>query len=146
MGTVINVKSQDTFSLEDSVFYEAASLTSYRIKFEFDKAVIKQESFEFLDSMVSFLNRNKSIHLDVQNHTDSRAQPKYSTNITQRRAQAVVSYLVSKGIEKDRLIPKGYFNKKLLISEVEIKAMKSKTDQELAHQKNRRTVFVIIKV
>lgn len=143
LAVVILGKSQKDFSLADSTFEIGQSINCECIYFEFDKSILKKESVPFLDSMVVFLNSNPSIQLEIQNHTDSRAKISYSINLTQRRAQTAMDYLVNNGIEKKRLTAKGYFNTQLLISDEEINKLKSKSEKEEAHKKNRRTVFVI---
>jgi len=139
-------KSQRDFSLSDTTFEIGESINCECIYFDFDKATLKLESALFLDSMVTFLNANPSIQLEIQNHSDTRAKVTYSTNLSKRRAMEVVDYFTSKGIMPSRLVAAGYSNVEPLISEVEIKSMKSKTDQEIAHHKNRRTVFVIKRI
>jgi len=65
--------------------------------------------------------------------------------LSQRRAQTCVDYLISKGIAADRLVATGRGEDQPLISDAEIKAMKSEAEKEAAHQSNRRTVFKIIR-
>jgi peptidoglycan-associated lipoprotein len=55
-----------------------------------------------------------------------------------------VNYLVTKGIDPARMVPKGYGESKLRISDAQIKAMKTKEEQEAAHQQNRRTEFRVL--
>lgn len=146
LSVLTHGKSQRNFNLSDTTFEFGESINCECIYFELNKSMLKKESVPFLDSMVVFLNANPAIQLEIQNHTDSRAKKSYSTNLTQRRAQTVMDYLVQKGIEKKRLIAKGYFNTQLLISDEEINKLKTKSEKEEAHQKNRRTVFVIVGV
>lgn len=140
----ITVKAQNEFAFTDTTFRNGESMTTNRIFFELNKDQLRFESTAFLDSMVIFLNQHPNLQLEIQNHTDSRAKKSYSTNLTQRRAQTIMDYLVQKGIEKKRLIAKGYFNTQLLITDEEINQLKTKSEKEEAHQKNRRTVFVVV--
>ena len=65
--------------------------------------------------------------------------------LSQGRAQSCVTYLISKGIAKERLLPTGYGEKKPLISDEEIAKLVPKSPEfEAAHQKNRRTAFRVM--
>ena len=138
------LSSAQTFTLADTAFKKDEVLRSYQIIFEFDKAILRNESYVHLDSLVTFLNANPTLVIEVSNHCDSRASDNYSINITQKRAEAIVNYLVSKGISKERLIPKGYHNIKPIIPEEKINHLKNKDEIENAHQQNRRTEFKIL--
>jgi outer membrane protein OmpA-like peptidoglycan-associated protein len=80
-----------------------------QIQFEFNKAVIRPGiSFKILDEVVGVLNDNPKISLEVQGHTDNVGGDAYNMNLSQKRADAVRAYLVSKGISTSRLVSKGY--------------------------------------
>lgn len=79
-----------------------------QIHFEFDKAVIRPESFAILDAVVEVLVKNPKIRIEVQGHTDNVGSPAYNKQLSDRRAGAVLKYLVGKGVEESRLISKGY--------------------------------------
>ncbi|HEY1696932.1 MAG TPA: OmpA family protein [Polyangiaceae bacterium] len=80
-----------------------------QIQFEFNRAVIRPGiSFRILDEVVSVLNDNPKISLEVQGHTDNVGGDGYNMNLSQKRADAVRAYLVSKGISANRLVSKGY--------------------------------------
>mgnify|MGYP005837495287 CR=1 FL=1 len=66
------------------------------------------ESICELDRFVSFLKVNKKITVEIAAHTDNVGDDNKNMEISQRRAQKVVDYCISKGIKKDRLIAKGY--------------------------------------
>ncbi len=128
----------------DSAFSNSSSFTSYEIKFEFDKPQLRAESHPYLDSMAVYLIKHDSLIIEVQNHRDSRGSDLYGSNLTQRRAQAVVDYLIKKGVDESRLVAKGYGESMPVVNDFEINSNKSKEEQESLHQKNRRTVFKII--
>jgi outer membrane protein OmpA-like peptidoglycan-associated protein len=73
--------------------------------------------------------------VQINSHTDERGKVEYNTTLSQRRAQSVVDYLVSKGINPARLTSKGFG-----FSDPVIKG--AKTEEE--HQQNRRTAFQVI--
>jgi OOP family OmpA-OmpF porin len=80
-----------------------------QIQFEFNKAVIRPGiSFKILDEVVGVLNDNPKISLEVQGHTDNVGSDSYNMNLSQKRADAVRAYLVTKGIGPTRLVSKGY--------------------------------------
>jgi OmpA-OmpF porin, OOP family len=80
-----------------------------QIQFEFNKAVIKPGiSFKILDEVVGVLKDNPKITLEVQGHTDNVGGDAYNMNLSQKRADAVKTYLTQHGIASSRLVSKGY--------------------------------------
>jgi outer membrane protein OmpA-like peptidoglycan-associated protein len=79
-----------------------------QIHFEFDKAVIRSESFPILDAVSQVLVANPKITLEIQGHTDNKGSPAYNLKLSDARANSVRMYLVSHGIETGRLISHGY--------------------------------------
>jgi outer membrane protein OmpA-like peptidoglycan-associated protein len=73
-----------------------------KVYFDFNKATIQDRSFPLLDEVVRILKENKQVNLI---HVGTRA---YNADLSDRRAKSVMKYLVAKGIEKTRLIAKGY--------------------------------------
>lgn len=78
------------------------------IFYEFDKATLLPESAKALDSLVMMLNENPNITIELSSHTDSRGSDEYNKNLSQRRAESCVNYLIAHGIAADRLTPVGY--------------------------------------
>jgi OOP family OmpA-OmpF porin len=78
------------------------------VNFATNSATIMPESADILDHAVAVLNENPSVHVRVEGHTDSRGTAAYNKALSERRAQAVVDYLVAKGIDPDRLSAVGY--------------------------------------
>ena len=54
------------------------------------------------------LNNNPDLNIEIQGYTDSTGEEDYNVQLSQRRAESVMSYLVSRGIDPDRLTAKGY--------------------------------------
>jgi outer membrane protein OmpA-like peptidoglycan-associated protein len=80
-----------------------------QIQFEFNKAVIKPGiSYKILDEVAGVLSDNPKISLEVQGHTDNVGADAYNMHLSQARADAVRTYLVGRGIARDRLVSKGY--------------------------------------
>jgi outer membrane protein OmpA-like peptidoglycan-associated protein len=82
------------------------------IQFDFDSAKLQEASKPLLDNLASAMasDRLMSLKFSVQGHTDAKGTEAYNLALSQRRAQSVVEYLTSKGIDADRLtsIGKGF--------------------------------------
>jgi outer membrane protein OmpA-like peptidoglycan-associated protein len=106
------------------------------IYFEYDKAVILPKSFPILDAVAATLQGNPSIQLvEIQGHTDERGDDAYNLDLSDRRAKAVMKYLVDKGVDSKRLTAQGYGETQPL----------DRRHNEAAWAKNRRVAFLIIK-
>lgn len=133
------------------------------IFFELDKADLRPESIVALDQLVETLNDNPNITIELGSHTDARASDAYNLDLSRRRAQSVVNYLISKDIARDRLIAKGYgestpkiVDKKdneaypflpdgTTLTEEYITNLEDEDQQEMAHFLNRRTEFKVLR-
>ncbi|MFP2930291.1 OmpA family protein [Pyxidicoccus sp. 3LG] len=79
------------------------------VYFENNKDVIIIRSHKLLDSVANILNTHPEIEkVRVEGHTDSTGDAAYNLDLSQRRSEAVVTYLVGKGVARERLEPKGY--------------------------------------
>ncbi len=78
------------------------------IFFDFNSAKLKPESYAELNLVVNFLKNHPNLKVEISGHTDSLGRFDYNVKLSKLRAQAVVNYLVSKGIKKSRLVAKGY--------------------------------------
>ncbi len=78
------------------------------IFYDFGKWDLRPESMVSLDKLVETLNDNPNVTIELMSHTDSRDTEEYNQDLSQKRAQSVVQYLIEKGIETARLSPKGY--------------------------------------
>jgi cysteine-rich repeat protein len=105
------------------------------VYFETGTATLKSSSTRVLDSVARLLTVYTSIEaVEVQGHTDNRGEPDKNLVLSQQRADTVVAYLVSKGVDAGRLIARGYGDTQPLIPD-------AINDSE--HAKNRRVQFVI---
>jgi len=91
------------------------------------------------DNLLELMRREPLIRVEIQSHTDSRGSAASNQALSQRRAQSVVNYLVSKGIARTRLVAKGYGETRLTNR---CKDGVSCTDLE--HSANRRTSFRVL--
>jgi OmpA-OmpF porin, OOP family len=107
-----------------------------KVYFEYNKAKIKSESFPILDAVAATLEGNPDIVLiEIQGHTDERGNDDYNLELSDKRAKAVMQYLVDKGISENRLTAQGYGETQPIL--------RKKTEE--AYAKNRRVEFLILK-
>ena len=78
------------------------------IHFEFNRAVIRPESFGILNTVAQVLRDFPAIAIEVQGHTDSRGDDAFNMRLSAERAEAVRTYLVSQGTAEGRLTSRGY--------------------------------------
>ncbi len=84
-------------------------IITQKIHFEFNKSNIRPISFPILDDVAELLSKNPSIKkIEIGGHCDAIGGDEYNLRLSQKRAEAVVNYLVGKGIDRSRLIAKGY--------------------------------------
>jgi peptidoglycan-associated lipoprotein len=132
------------------------------IFYDFDKATLRPESTAALDSLVTLLNENPNITIELSAHCDYRGSDEYNIKLSQQRAETVVRYLIAHGIASDRLTPKGYgkskpkvIKRKLterftwlkegdVLTDEYIKKH-TKEQQEICNQLNRRTEFIVLR-
>ena len=80
----------------------------HNVFYEFNKANLTPESEPALKGLVNLLKQNPAISIELSAHCDYRGSQEYNVKLSQHRADAVVNYLISHGIAKDRVVPKGY--------------------------------------
>ncbi len=105
------------------------------IYYDFDKASLRASSKIELNKLASMLRETPGVVIQINAHTDSRGGAAYNLKLSKARAQAVVDYLVSQGINPKRLVAKGWGEAQPLIPN-------ARTDDEF--QANRRTSFKIL--
>lgn len=88
------------------IMAKAISLSG--IYFRTDSAELKSESIAVLDATADTLNANPGVGVEIAGHTDSQGDAGYNQGLSQRRADAVRSYLISKGVNGSRLSAAGY--------------------------------------
>ncbi len=141
-GIVIENNSEDlTFDLEiilDKVFLNK-EIRLENIYYDYDKADIRTDAMPTLDQLTLVLSQNPTINIQLSSHTDCRGNDSYNQELSQRRAQSAVNYLISKGIDSKRMIAKGFGE-----SNPELLCL-CKDCTEAEHQFNRRTTFLILK-
>ena len=119
------------------------SIVLENIYYDLDRAEIRPDAAIELDKLVTILQDNPEIKIELSSHTDSRQTAAYNDELSKRRAQSAVEYIVSKGVDKERLIARGYGESQLLISDDEINKLPTEEAREQTHQRNRRTEFKV---
>ena len=104
-----------------------------KLFFAFDKATLEEESFPVLDEVVRALQDNPGFQVQVDGHTDAVGSEQHNQTLSERRAQTVVDYLVAHGIDKSRLVAKGFASKEPIDSNATVEG----------REKNRRVEFFI---
>lgn len=104
------------------------------IFYDFDSASLRSESFYPLNKLVNQLNENPAIKVQINSHTDERGSIAYNDNLSKRRGESVVNYLIRQGISRNRLTSTGLGERYPVVRNA---------DNEIDHQKNRRTEFKI---
>lgn len=109
-----------------------------RIYYNFNDASIRPDAKDELNTLVSILENYPSMSIEIASHTDARGESNYNRQLSQRRADKVVAYLVSQGISASRLSPVGYGESQPLNE-----CSDGVSCSELGHQYNRRTEIVV---
>lgn len=107
--------------------------------YDLNKYNIRPDAAIVLDKLAKILTDNPSVRIEIGSHTDSRATAEYNLKLSQNRSESVVAYLISKGIDKSRLVAKGYGESQLVN-----KCADGVPCTEEEHQANRRTVIEIL--
>lgn len=157
-----NVKESKEYTLQFPLASIAAPVLIDNIFYDLDKASLRPESATALNKLVTLLNENPHVTIELSANCDYRGSDEYNKTLSQKRAETVVRYLISKGIATDRLTPVGYgkenpktIKKKTTekynwlkegdrLTAEYIKTL-SKDKQEICNQLNRRTEFRVIR-
>jgi peptidoglycan-associated lipoprotein len=133
------------------------------IFYDFGKWDLRPESMVSLDKLVETLDDNPNITIELMSHTDSRDTEEFNLDLSQKRAQSVVDYLIGKGVDQARLSPRGYgestpkvvdaetaalypfLRSGANLTEVYINSLATEEQKEIAHQINRRTEFRVLR-
>lgn len=131
------------------------------IFYDYDKATLRPESTAALDEMAQVLRDNPNVTIEMASHTDRHGSDEYNIGLSSRRARSVIDYLISVGIQPDRLQSQGYgksrpktitrklareypqFPEGTVLTEEYIQTLPPE-DQDAADQINRRTEFQVL--
>jgi OOP family OmpA-OmpF porin len=104
-----------------------------KLYFAWDQAVLQDISFPVLDEVVQALKDNIGFRVQVEGHTSSEGADDHNQTLSEKRADAVLDYLVAHGIAKERLVSKGFSS-----------SVPADTNATVAgRENNRRVEFVV---
>ncbi len=103
------------------------------IFFDTGKSTLRPQSVAELQRLLDILSKNPSIHIEISGHTDNVGTDEFNNKLSEARAKTVVDYLITNGVNKDRLTFKGYGKNQPI----------SSNETEEGKQQNRRTEFKI---
>lgn len=142
---------------------ETIELSNSNVFYDFAKWDLRPEAMVSLDQLIETLNDNPTVTIELMSHTDSRGSDADNMELSQKRAQSVVNYLILKGIDTARLSAKGYgesmpkeiinrineqypfLREGVTLTESYINSLPTVEQQEIAHQLNRRTEFRVLR-
>ncbi len=129
---ITNVEFEKNLVLDRIIVNKSIVLDN--IYYDLDKDDIREDAALELDKLIIILKDNPNISIELSSHTDDRSSVEYNQDLSQRRAESAVSYILSKGINENRITAKGYGESQLIITN-------AKTEEQ--HQINRRTEFKV---
>lgn len=133
------------------------------ILYDLAKWDLKPQFQDSLQGLIETLDANENIVIELASHTDSRDTEERNDVLSQKRAQSVVDYLITRGIDPDRLVAKGYgervprtltrditkegytFKAGTVLTDSLINTLPNTNVKEAAHALNRRTEFSILR-
>lgn len=133
---VVTAKDFQLDPIGISALEENATLVLNNIFFDFDKATLKAASFPELNRIVSEMEKRPAMQIQIAGHADATGAEAYNLKLSERRAKAVVQYLIEKGIADNRISV-------VFFGEQHPVAPNATPD---GRRKNRRVEFKIIKI
>ena len=157
----VNLREGQTFTKNFQLTPTLNSVKIDNIYYDFDKATLRPESKAALDRLIQMMNEHPNITIELSAHTDYKGNNDYNRDLSARRAQSVVDYLIKAGIDGARLKAVGYGKLKPYVvdattaknydflpqgTELTQEFIETLTpeQQETANQINRRTEFKIL--
>ena len=138
-GMIVNDPTSTAFVPSPSKYVDSTVAYLLHIYYDFDQAFIRGESKPELDKLHKMLKDNPNFIIEISSHTDARGSNNYNNRLSQRRAESVVRWLVEHGVERDRLVPRGYGE-----GMSTNKCVNTIPCTEKEHQMNRRTEFRVL--
>lgn len=158
-----NLTDSKNFEIKLSLAPTDVPVRIDNINYEFGKHELLPESVHALDSLVDLLQMNPAVVIEIMSHTDHIGSIQFNFDLSQRRAESVVKYLIEQGINPQRLVAKGYgktWPKKVTrkiaqqydflksgdeLSEEFINNLELEEQQDICRAINRRTEFRVLR-
>lgn len=160
--TTIGMTDSKDFRYELFLTPTGSPIKLNNINYEFGKYDLLPESVVALDSLVRLLELNPTVKIELMSHTDYVGSDQFNFDLSQKRAESVVTYLIGKGINPGRLVAKGYgetwpktvtreiaaqydfLKRGDELTESFIEKLETKEQKDFACAINRRTEFRVI--
>ncbi len=136
-----NARIPLTLYIGGAPLYAGMTIQLPNIYFNFDDASLRPDAYPELNEVVAMLNSYPGMKLELASHTDSRGGNGYNLDLSKRRSASVLKYLKSKGIDGNRLVPRGYGE-----SQLRNRCTSGVACSEREHQYNRRTEVKILEL
>lgn len=133
---VIDHKDFTLDPIQVTSMVENVTLALNNIFFDFDKAILKPESFPELNRIVSVMKEKSGMQIEIAGHTDAAGPEPYNLKLSERRAKSVVKYLTDEGVTQNRISV-------IFLGESKPVAPNSTV---AGRKKNRRVEFKILKL
>ncbi len=136
-----NVVGEKLISYNLELLCKGAIIEIENIYYDYNKSDIRPDAAIELDKVVEVMNQHPGMKIEIRSHTDARGKDVYNLKLSDGRAKSAVAYIISKGIDTNRLVGKGYGETELLNH--------CKNDVECSeeeHEVNRRTEFKILEM
>lgn len=129
-------KLNELITIEEGV----RKLKTEMIYFDFDKDLIRDDAALELDKLVATMQEYPSMVIKIASHTDSRGPREYNLKLSDRRAKSTRDYLISQGIDAERIESAIGYGESQLLNECDgsVRCGREK------HQRNRRSEFIIV--
>jgi len=137
------IEDEDTRIIDKRILLEKKfknqEIALENIYYNYDKWELREDAYPSLQNLAQLLRNNPTLQIQLSAHTDCRGEDDYNLDLSQKRAKSVVDYLISQGIDPQRLVAVGYGETSPNIPCV----CENCTEEQ--HQKNRRTTFKVLK-
>jgi len=104
------------------------------VYFDFDRATLTQAGRDSLDRVVTTLQQRTDLRIAVEGHTDPYGRDEYNQELSERRAQTVVTYLTGRGVAGSRIVQRGFGEQCLILDDDHTSPARSRAE----HRTNRR--------
>jgi len=131
VNSLLSLRPIDAIIVDDKVVLNP-------IFFDYNKHNIKPQAAFELDKLVALMKKHPEMVINTESHTDSRGNDEYNMDLSNRRAQSTIQYVISQGIDATRISGQGFGEAKPINN-----CGDSCTEEQ--HQKNRRSEFIIVK-
>ncbi|MFT3948311.1 MAG: OmpA family protein [Agriterribacter sp.] len=135
----LNIKLSDYADSLQSVLDKLANTSSTLARFKYNKATVNG-SFAQLDSLAMLMKQYPAMNIEIGGYTDTKGAEEYNLALAQKRVDACINYLVTKGVKKDRLVGKTYGE----CCPIEAEQTADGKDIPAARKKNRRVEYKLI--